>query len=60
MNFDNPLQILAHMKKTGVNSLAGKVWRIKEIKDFCEKYKSKYPDLNLTYSPIIVVLKKIN
>ncbi len=57
MYFNNPLQILAHMKNTGVNSLSERKWGIKEVKEFCEEYKSKYPDLCLTYSPMIVIAK---
>ena len=57
LTFDNPLKILAHMKNTGVNSLSLTPWNIQEIKDFCEKYSNKYPNLQLTYSPIIIVAK---
>lgn len=57
MNFNNPLAILAHMKNTGVNAVSSKHWGIKEVKDFCDRYKEIYPDLSLTYSPIIVVAK---
>ncbi len=59
LNFTTPLEILAHMKHTGVNSLGAKHWGILEVKDFCDKYKSLYPDLTLTYSPVIVVAEKI-
>ena len=59
MEFTNPLELLAHMKNTGVNSLTMKHWTFKEVKEFCEKYKSKYPELTLTYSPIIIICKKI-
>ena len=57
MKFDNPLKILAHMKNTGVNSLTETRWGIKEVKTFCDNYKDKFPDLTLTYSPIIVIAK---
>lgn len=60
MNFTNPLEILAHMKNTGVNAVSTKHWGIKEVKDFCDRYKEIYPDLSLTYSPIIVVAKLKN
>ena len=58
MQFSNPLEILAHMKYTGVNSLTTKQWTFKEIKNFCDNYKEKYPNLTLTYSPIIIICKK--
>ena len=57
LEFDNPLQLLAHMKKTGVNSLSEKVWTVKKVKDFCDRYKKLYPSTRITYSPIIVVAK---
>lgn len=58
LNFSNPLEILAHMKYTGVNSLGTKHWGVIEVKEFCDKYKKDYPDLTLTYSPIICIAKK--
>lgn len=58
LNFTSPLEVLAHMKNTGVNSLCTKHWGIIEVKEFCEKYKKLYPDLTLTYSPIIIVAEK--
>lgn len=57
LEFDNPLQLLAHMKKTGVNSLSEKVWTVKKVKDFCDRYKKLYPSTKITYSPIIVIAK---
>ncbi len=57
MTFDNPLAVLAHMKNTGVNALSSKLWGIKEVKDFCDRYKEAYPNLTLTYSPIIVIAR---
>jgi malonyl-ACP O-methyltransferase BioC len=56
MSFQNPLELLAHMKHTGVNSLAH--WTFAQVKDFCEKYKRKYPEITLTYTPVIVIARK--
>lgn len=58
LNFKSALEILAHMKHTGVNSLGTKHWGVVEVKEFCDKYKQAYPDLSLTYSPIICIAKK--
>ena len=58
VNFDNPLKILAHMKNTGVNSLAESNWGIKEVREFCGNYLEKFPNLSLTYSPITVLAKR--
>lgn len=57
LKFANPLEILAHMKNTGVNSLTSKHWTIKDIKEFCDKYKEKYPDIRLTYAGMILICK---
>ena len=57
LNFKTPLELLTHMKKTGVNSLSEKTWTVKKVKDFCDRYSKKYPKTKLTYSPIIVIAK---
>lgn len=57
LDFQTPLELLLHMKNTGVNSLSAKPWTIKEIKNFCELYLAKYNKVKLTYNPIIVIAK---
>lgn len=57
--FNSPLELLAHMKNTGVNSLTNQHWTFKEVKEFCDRYKENYPQITLTYSPIIIIAKKI-
>lgn len=57
ITFKTPLELLAHMKNTGVNSLSEKTWTVKKVKDFCDKFSKKYPQPKLTYSPIIVIAK---
>ncbi|MBO5434416.1 malonyl-ACP O-methyltransferase BioC [bacterium] len=57
IKFNTPLELLAHMKNTGVNSLAEETWTVKKIKDFCDKFNKKYPQTKLTYSPIIVICR---
>lgn len=57
IKFKTPLELLAHMKNTGVNSLSEKVWTVKKVKEFCDKFSKKYPEAKLTYSPIIVIAK---
>lgn len=58
LKFNTPLELLAHMKNTGVNSLERESWTFKEVKSFCDKFSQKYPQNNLTYSPIIIVAKR--
>ena len=57
LKFNNPLEMLVHLKKTGVNSLSDKIWSLKHIKGFCEKYNEKYPQTVLTYSPIVIIAR---
>ncbi len=56
MKFNSPLELLAHFKYTGVNSLKRQTFG--EVKNFCEEYKKRYPDISLTYAPIILICKK--
>lgn len=57
LEFESPLALLAHMKNTGVNSLTSKIWTVKDVKVFCEKYLENFDKVQLTYNPIIVVAK---
>lgn len=42
IEFKTPLELLAHMKNTGVNSLSEKTWTVKKVKDFCDNFTKKY------------------
>lgn len=57
VDFESPLELLAHMKNTGVNSLSSKIWTVKDVKNFCGKYLEKYEKTSLTYNPIIIIAK---
>jgi len=59
LEFSNSLELLAHMKNTGVNSLSSKHWTFKNVKDFCENYKDKYPECSLTYDGMLLICKKL-
>lgn len=58
LKFNSALEVLAHMKNTGVNSVCQKNWTIKTVKEFCEKYSEIYPENTLTYAPLIIIAKK--
>ena len=59
LTFQTPLELLAHMKNTGVNSLTEQRWTFKDVKNFCDKYIEKHSEITLTYSPVIIICKKI-
>jgi hypothetical protein len=52
MSFATPMELLAHMKHTGVNSLGS--WTFGQVKDFCHRCETP----ELTYKPVIVVAQK--
>lgn len=62
LNFNTPIEILQHIKLTGVGGTSNKGWTKGKLQRFCNDYESfrtsdgKYP---LTYHPQILVLRKI-
>ena len=60
MKFASPLELLYHMKNTGVNSLNSATWTFAEVREFCRKFSEIYSEITLTYSPILVIAKKLN
>lgn len=60
LEFNSPLELLYHMKNTGVNSLNTTTWTLSDVKNFCNKYLENYPKITLTYTPILVIAKKLN
>lgn len=62
--FSNPLDVLMHMKQTGVNGINKKPFGIKQLNDFTRSYKTIYAKENqnipLTYNPIIIIAQKNN
>lgn len=59
LEFPTTLDILKHMKNTGVNSLNDVSWGIKQINEFCQIYSKKYQTNRLTYNPIIILAQKL-
>jgi malonyl-ACP O-methyltransferase BioC len=58
LKFNTPLELLAHLKNTGVNSLSETTWTVKKVKDFCDNFSKKYTQPQLTYTPIIIIARK--
>lgn len=56
--FPTPIEVLQHLRQTGVNALGSKGWTRKELKDFIKKYTEKYSGeqgVSLTYHPMYII-----
>ena len=58
LEFNNPLELLAHLKNTGVNSLNKEKMSFNEVKEFCEKISKVDGKCSLTYNPLIFIGQK--
>lgn len=61
--FSTPMEILLHIKKTGVNATSvDRIWTKKMLQQFIHNYERHYPDQHypLTYHPIFVVARKLD
>ncbi len=59
--FDTPRDVLRHLKATGVNALARRMWTRKDLREFEEAYRSKFDrdgKVELTYHPVYVIFRK--
>ena len=58
LEFTTPLELLAHLKNTGVNSLSAKKMTFAEVKSFCESIQTQDGKARLTYAPVIVIARR--
>jgi len=58
LEFTNPLEMLAHLKNTGVNSLNKEKMSFHDVKEFCEKISNADGVCSLTYNPLIIIAQK--
>ncbi len=62
LTFTSPIDVLYHIKKTGVTATAKHKWTKGKIEEFCNLYREKY-ELNgkvtLTYNPIYILVRKL-
>lgn len=62
LNFDSPLDVLKHLKQTGVTGTEKKVWSRGRLQQFCENYIRLFGNgqgkVSLTYHPIYILAKK--
>lgn len=65
LTFDTPIDVLRHLKNTGVTATGDGSWTRSRQADFCRRYTDLYPaadnKVTLTYRPLYVVaVKKTN
>ncbi|MFI3330586.1 MAG: malonyl-ACP O-methyltransferase BioC [Rikenellaceae bacterium] len=59
LRFNSPLEVLHHIKSTGVNSIKNSPWTKSTLSEFCKKYQELTPQgIFLTYEPIILIARK--
>ena len=61
MYFSDPVDVLKHMKNTGVTGINKQVWTKGTLRTFCEDYIEKYScdeGVSLTYKPIYLIVQK--
>ncbi|MFI3263508.1 MAG: malonyl-ACP O-methyltransferase BioC [Rikenellaceae bacterium] len=62
LEFNSPLDVLKHIKMTGVNSVENYVWTRSKLNEFCKNYNELYSNesghVTLTYNPTIIIAKK--
>lgn len=60
--FSTPMEVLYHLKQTGVTGTANTVWTRSKLSLFCNEYKRLFPangnGVSLTYHPIYIIAKK--
>lgn len=58
MTFTAPIEVLHHIKATGVNALSPKKWTHRDLLEFERRYNELYNPPTLTFHPIIIIAKK--
>ncbi len=59
--FDEPKQVLRHLKETGVTGISNQRWTPRILIQFCEEYGKLFTTkqgVRLTYHPIYIIAKK--
>lgn len=62
LEFDSPLDVLRHIRTTGVNSIENVRWTRRELENFSEKYLTGFTTgdgkVTLTYHPLFIIARK--
>lgn len=56
--FNSPIEVLQHIKATGVNAISDNRWTASRLKRFCEEYIEHFSEPTLTFNPIILIARK--
>lgn len=63
LTFDTPMDVLRHLKATGVTATGGGHWTRREQTDFCRRYTKMFSTadnkVTLTYCPLYVVADRL-
>lgn len=58
LNFDTPMDVLKHLKYTGVNAISNKYWTKSDLIKFEQEYENLCPNkIKLTYNPIYIKIR---
>ena len=62
LTFRHPLEVLRHLKYTGVTANASRVWTRGKQERFCRDYQERFPSadggVTLTYRPLYILVVK--
>lgn len=62
LNFNNPMEVLYHLKQTGVTGTCNQSWTRSKLNLFCQEYERLFSpgkgSVSLTYHPIYIIAKK--
>lgn len=60
--FPSPIEVLKHLKETGVTGTEKKVWSKQRLHNFCQAYAARFSnakgEVSLTYHPMYLVYRK--
>lgn len=62
LTFSTPMQVLYHLKQTGVTGTASQAWTRNKLNQFCSEYERLFStganSVSITYHPIYIIAKK--
>ena len=62
LSFASPLEVLRHLKETGVTGTAAQAWTRGRLQEFCREYTRQFSDergrVYLTFHPIYMICRK--